>query len=216
MILKSLKLQNISLNTHTIQQLAILLCLYFISFAEIDARNISHVIIDPGHGGHDPGAGRHSVYEKGLTLSVALKVEKLLKAKGLPVTLTRRSDRFVSLRARATVANQFSNAVFVSIHFNANHSSRLHGVETYYYGDNGRKLASHVHLRLLSNLKARDGRIRQRKDFVVLHATKATSILVECGYLSNTNERVRCNTLSYQNKCAKAIADGIWAYKTYN
>ncbi len=200
----------------TLPLLAGILCLLFISSPALEARKVSRVIIDAGHGGHDPGAGKNGVEEKKLTLNVALHLEKLLKAKGIPVTMTRSNDTFISLAKRAEIGNEYSNAVFVSIHFNANRDARVYGVETYYYGSQGRKLANHVHLRLLSHLKTRDGRIRQQKNFAVLNQTKSTAILVECGYVSNTSERSRCNSYAYQYSCAKAIADGIWAYKTYN
>lgn len=182
---------------------------------QAQARKIARVVIDPGHGGKDKGAHRGSTFEKHLTLNVARRVEALLKAKGMPVTMTRRSDRFVSLTSRAAIANRYSNAVFVSIHFNAHTGTRLTGVETYYYGEQGKKLAAHVHLRLLSRLKPRNGDTRQRKDLAVLNKTRCPAILVECGYISNHAERKRILSSSYQYDCAKAIVDGIWAYKTY-
>lgn len=139
----------------------------------------------------------------------------MLKAKGMPVTMTRRSDQFVSLSSRAAIANRYSNAIFISIHFNAHTGTKLKGVETYYYGKQGQKLAAHVHLRMLSRLKPRNGDTRQRKDLAVLNKTRCPAILVECGYISNHAERKRILSASYQRDCAKAIVDGIWAYKTY-
>ena len=64
------------------QILASVICLFLMSSTQVDARKISRVILDPGHGGNDSGAHRYSTYEKKLTLKVALKTEKLLKAKG--------------------------------------------------------------------------------------------------------------------------------------
>ncbi len=180
-----------------------------------DARTVSRVIIDPGHGGKDKGAHRGRVYEKTLNLAVAKRVETLLKAKGIPVTMTRRSDKYVSLAGRAAIANRYRNAVLVSIHFNAHKSSRYHGVESYYYSTEGSKLAAHIHLRLLSRLKIRDRQTRQRKDLAVLRRTHGTAVLIECGYISNPAERRRCTTSNYQYNCARAIADGIVAYKNF-
>lgn len=173
------------------------------------------MIIDPGHGGKDKGTHRGSVYEKDLTLKVALKVEAILKAKGMPVTMTRRTDKFVSLSGRAAMANRYNNAVFVSIHFNGHTNHKYHGVETYYYGAQGQKLAAHIHLRLLSKLKIRNRDTRQRKDLAVLRLTNCPAVLVECAYLSNTYERRRAQRGSYQDACAQAIVAGILAYKTY-
>ena len=180
-----------------------------------EARTVSRVIIDPGHGGKDKGSHRGSVYEKTLALQVSLKVEKLLKAKGMPTTMTRRSDKFVSLRDRSIIANRYKNAVFISIHFNSHINSRYNGVETYYYGEQGKRLAAHVHLRLLSKLRIRNRDTRQRKDLAVLRQTRCPAILVECGYISNPYERRRSLRSSYQDSCAQAIVDGIMAYKTY-
>jgi len=179
------------------------------------ARTVSRVIIDAGHGGKDKGAHRGSVYEKTLALSVARRAEVLLKAKGIPVTMTRRSDKFISLGDRAAIANRYKNAVFVSIHFNAHTSTRYHGVESYYYGTEGSKLASHIHLRLLSRLKIKNRHIRQRKDLAVLRRTLCPAVLIECGYISNYTERKRCTTSAYQYNCARAIADGVVAYKNF-
>ncbi|BDS07605.1 hypothetical protein NT6N_26450 [Oceaniferula spumae] len=179
------------------------------------ARHITRVIIDAGHGGKDKGSHRGSVYEKTLALSVAKKTEALLKKKGMAVTMTRRSDVFVSLTNRAAIANRYKNCVFVSIHFNAHRSTVYHGVETYYYGTEGSKLAAHIHLRMLSRLKMRNRDTRQRKDLAVLRRTNCPAVLIECGYISNSVERKRCMSSSYQNNCAQAIADGILAYKNF-
>jgi len=204
---------------HLILKLALysqLLLLFGIGLSpQAYGRNVSRVIIDPGHGGKDKGTHRGSVYEKTLALKVALKVEAQLKAKGIPVIMTRRTDKFVTLTGRAAIANRYSNAVFVSIHFNGHTNHRYHGVETYYFGTQGQKLAAHIHLRLLSNLKIRNRDTRQRKDLAVLRLTNCPAVLVECAYLSNTYERRRAQRDSYQDACAKAIVDGIIAYKTY-
>jgi len=196
--------------------LAAFFSLFLLATLQCDARKISRVIIDPGHGGKDKGAHRGTVYEKDLNLKVAFLVEKMLKAKGMPVTLTRRTDKHLTLRQRVDLANRYSNAIFVSIHFNAHTGERLNGVETYYFGKQGETLAAHVHLRMLSQLQPRNGNTRKRPDLGVLKSTRCPAILVECGYISNPAERKKCITYDYQYKCAKAIVDGIWAYKTYN
>lgn len=179
------------------------------------ARIVSRVVVDAGHGGKDKGSHRGRVYEKDLALSVAKRVERLLKDRGMPVTMTRRSDVFISLNTRAAIANRYRNAVFVSIHFNAHTSTRYHGVETYYHGEQGKRLAAHIHLRLLSRLKIRNRDTRQRKSLAVLNKTRCPAVLIECGYLSNATERKRCQSARYQNSCARAIVDGIMAYKNF-
>lgn len=205
---------NLRISPHIVR-LSLLLIVLLTMCQNIQARTVSRVIIDAGHGGKDKGAHRGSVYEKTLALSVAKRVETLLKAKGIPVTMTRRSDKFVTLTDRALIANRYKDAVFVSIHFNAHVSSRYHGIETYYYGAEGSKLAAHIHLRMLSRVKGKDRQSRQRKNLAVLRRTQCPAVLVECGYISNPYERQRCITSSYQYSCARAIADGIIAYKNF-
>jgi len=91
------------------------------------------VVIDPGHGGHDPGAvGPSGLYEKNVVLDVALKLKKILLADPFnEVFLTRETDRFISLEERTAMANRKNADFFVSIHANANPVRRVKGIETY-------------------------------------------------------------------------------------
>jgi N-acetylmuramoyl-L-alanine amidase len=93
---------------------------------------VSRIVIDPGHGGHDPGAKGGDVSEAELVLDVSLRLEKLLeKIPGVEVVLTRRSDEYVSLQERTAIANHESADLFLSIHANASNSAQVQGVETY-------------------------------------------------------------------------------------
>jgi N-acetylmuramoyl-L-alanine amidase len=94
---------------------------------------VSRIVIDAGHGGHDPGAKGKGVTEAELVLDVALRVEKLLqKAGGTEVILTRRTDEFVTLQERTAIANREGADLFLSIHANASPSAEARGVETYF------------------------------------------------------------------------------------
>ncbi len=94
---------------------------------------VSRIVIDPGHGGHDPGAMGNGVSEAELVLDVSLRLEKLLqKQPGVDVVLTRRTDDFVSLPARTAIANRESADLFLSIHANANDDASARGIETYF------------------------------------------------------------------------------------
>jgi N-acetylmuramoyl-L-alanine amidase len=94
---------------------------------------ISRIVIDPGHGGHDPGAMGEGISEAELVLDVSLRLEKmLLRAQGVEVVLTRRNDDFVSLQARTAIANRESADLFLSIHANASEDGQARGVETYF------------------------------------------------------------------------------------
>jgi N-acetylmuramoyl-L-alanine amidase len=94
---------------------------------------ISRIVIDAGHGGHDPGAKGKSVTEAELVLDVALRLEKLLqKVPGVEVILTRRTDEFVVLEERPAIANRESADLFLSIHANASTNAQARGIETYF------------------------------------------------------------------------------------
>lgn len=104
---------------------------------------IGFIIIDPGHGGRDPGAvGKGGVQEKDITLSIGLKIEGILKKKypNLKIKMTRNTDRFVELARRADIANRELkknvNGIFVSVHVNASISPRISGFETYFLSQN--------------------------------------------------------------------------------
>ena len=93
---------------------------------------IARIVIDAGHGGHDPGAKVRGLSEASLTLDIALKLEDLLrKQPGVEVVQTRRKDTFVSLEERAEIANRSGADLFISIHANASNNPRTRGVETY-------------------------------------------------------------------------------------
>jgi N-acetylmuramoyl-L-alanine amidase len=94
---------------------------------------VSRIVIDPGHGGHDPGAKGKGVTEAELVLDVALRLEKLLQnVPGVEVILTRRSDDFIALPERTAIANREGADLFLSIHANASSVAQAHGIETYF------------------------------------------------------------------------------------
>lgn len=114
--------------------------LFFISAhtPPFDFRNsgIKTVVIDAGHGGKDPGAISHDVWESKITLAIALEVEKKLKQElpDLKVILTRDDDTFVELHNRAKHASDNEADFFISIHCNSNPNDQAHGTETYIMG----------------------------------------------------------------------------------
>ena len=167
------------------------------------------VVIDPGHGGRDSGAVWGGVRECDLNLKTAFKLEYYLKRAGYKVVMTRRSDRSVSLGSRAAIANRYSNAVFVSIHYNASNVAYVNGGETFHGG--GRSscyLSSSLQSNLVSRCKVKNRGSRYRR-FSVLRNTKCPAALIECGFISNSRERGRCNSSSFQDNAARAIFAGI-------
>jgi N-acetylmuramoyl-L-alanine amidase len=95
--------------------------------------SVSRIVIDPGHGGHDPGATGKGATEAEVVLDVALRLQKLLeKVPGVEVILTRRTDEFVPLQERTAIANREGADLFLSIHANASANDQARGVETYF------------------------------------------------------------------------------------
>jgi N-acetylmuramoyl-L-alanine amidase len=95
--------------------------------------SVSRIVIDPGHGGHDPGAQGHGIDEAELTLDVALRLQKLLlKQPGVDVVMTRDTDVFIPLQERTAIANREAADLFLSIHANASHNSKARGIESYF------------------------------------------------------------------------------------
>jgi N-acetylmuramoyl-L-alanine amidase len=93
---------------------------------------VARIVIDPGHGGHDPGAQGKGLNEADVTLDVALRLETLLQAEGLDVVLTRRTNVYIPLEERTAIANRENADLFLSIHANASRNSAAQGVETYF------------------------------------------------------------------------------------
>ncbi|MEA3312562.1 MAG: N-acetylmuramoyl-L-alanine amidase [candidate division WOR-3 bacterium] len=112
------------------------------------------IVIDPGHGGKDPGAvSKKGTQEKDITLDTSLRLKKLLEAQGHTVYMTRTTDKYVPLADRTKFANQKKADLFISIHFNANRSSSPSGFETYFLGMHRLEHAKNVALRENASLK---------------------------------------------------------------
>jgi len=92
----------------------------------------TRIVVDAGHGGHDPGAKARGIEEAALVLDVALRLEALLKDAGFEVIMTRRTDTFVPLEERTAIANRAEADLFLSIHANASATEAARGVETYF------------------------------------------------------------------------------------
>lgn len=172
----------------------------------------STVVIDAGHGGKDGGAVRNGLVEKRLCLDVAKRVESGLRARGLRTVMTRRSDIYVELSQRARIANRYSSAVFVSIHFNGSRRSIISGGEVYYRSSRGKVLASAISRSLRSRVPGGSRGIFYG-NYKVLRDTQMTAVLVECGYISNKREAARCGTASHRQKLADAIINGLLAVR---
>ncbi|HEY9804114.1 MAG TPA: N-acetylmuramoyl-L-alanine amidase [Leptolyngbyaceae cyanobacterium] len=171
------------------------------------------VLIDPGHGGKDPGAiGIGGVREKDIILPISQRIAEVLQQNGVQVVMTRNSDYFVTLPGRVQMAERVGADVFVSIHANSAGLGRpdVSGLETYYY-DNGLSLARVVHNSILQSVNVRDRGVRRAR-FYVLRKSSMPSILVETGYLTGRDDISKLRNAAYQRQMADAIARGILQY----
>lgn len=169
------------------------------------------IVIDPGHGGRDPGTmGPAGMEEKALTLAMARHLKAILEAAGARVVLTREDDRFVGLYERAAISDAAGADAFVSIHVNASDDRSIRGVETYHYpgAPRGKKLAGAVQRRLVEATGRRDRGVNA-EDFVVVREPQAPAILVETGYITNRAEAAVIVTAGYRRRVAEGIARGI-------
>ncbi len=170
------------------------------------------VVIDAGHGGHDPGAVNGSKHESVATLAIARKVGAKLKAKGVSVKFTRTKDKSLTLQERCNISNEFGADVFVSIHLNAAANKEATGIETWRHRNVGAKtkrLANTVQTELVRVLGWKNRGVKETTSLFVLQKTKASAVLVECGFISNNEEARLLFIERYQEKLAQAIADGV-------
>lgn len=197
------------------------------------------VVIDAGHGGVDKGAASPWGLEKNYTLDTARRLRDALKERGYKVVMTRDSDIFIPLEQRAAMASKYKGAIFVSIHYNATGTNPdANGIEVFsmtprgapsmadakletrHFANNpGNKydhtsfpLACAIQYSILGNTPQFDRGVKRAR-FAVLRRTTLPSVLVECGFLSNTSEARRIADPAWRNKIALAIAEGIDNYK---
>jgi len=173
------------------------------------------VVIDPGHGGEDPGSeGASGAYEKDFNLSLSLKIaEQLKKEEHIELHMTRDKDIFLSseTRDRPNFANNIGADLYVSIHANTFVDPTVTGTETFYYDDPSKLLADIVHRHVAQATGFRDRGVSQ-EEFFVLKDTHMPAILIEVGYISNPIDEAKMLTDSFQQSVAEAVVAGIKEY----
>lgn len=171
------------------------------------------VMIDPGHGGKDPGAkGIGGKEEKDSNLAIAAKVYELLKEDPMfDPRLTRSDDTFVPLEDRAGMANDWKADVFLSIHGNSYEDSSVGGTETYYLSEDSIPLARAIQQSVVESTGFPDRGMRLNH-LKVLDVSRMPAVLVEPGYLTNAAEGVLMQDENGQSQLAQAIVDGLKDY----
>jgi len=170
------------------------------------------IVIDPGHGGKDPGCiGNSGLFEKDVTLDIAQQVEALLKNSGYEASLTRTNDTYVGLTERTDYANNLCADLFVSVHINSSTGQTASGTSTHYRSEQGKVLSTYIQSALMSGL-GRQNRGIQYNNFAVLRTSNMTSALAELAFISNPEEEALLKTADFRKKAAAAIVQGINNY----
>lgn len=183
------------------------------------------VMLDPGHGGYDPGAiTNQGVYEKSINLQIAQKVKEMLGPSGIGVFLTREEDidyvpdgvkgkttkKQIDLNRRIDMAKEATADVFVSLHVNTTATGQESGSETFYHyqSESSKSLAELIQQELIK-IPGMNRRIAKPGDFYIIKNTSMPAVIVEVGYLSSVKEQKKLQQSWYQEQLARAIAKGI-------
>lgn len=170
------------------------------------------IMIDPGHGGEDPGAISQDqlTLEKNATLSTALILQEKLEAQGATVLLTRSDDQFIELDERSELSNMEGVDIFLSLHYDGFYDLTWSGTSSYFYHESDRELGQAINEQIgaldLDNFGLIFG------DFHVLRENTRPSILLELGYMSNTNDIEYIRSTTYHEQVADAITLGLQNY----
>lgn len=207
--------------------LLLLFLIIIISIFNVNASNLTFpllgktIYLDAGHGGVDNGATVNNVHEKDLNLQIVYKLKETLTSAGATVLLTRKDDNDISnpnalYRKKSDFDNRIklinnSNAdLYISIHQNIYQNKKYSGPQVFYVKDN-QKLAEIIQNTLNKYLNTKR-KVKTINNTYMYKLLKKKGILIECGFISNNNERYKLKTEEYQLKLSKIITEGIITY----
>ena len=186
------------------------------SYLDMPADGRWCVVLDPGHGGRDPGAVHGGVMEKDLNLAMAFRVRDYLEEMGYRVVLTREDDSAVSLSERAAIARRANANVVVSIHHNAVENNTVaEGIETWYYDERhemNRVFAEMMQREMVNSTGAEDRGLFIGRRLTLLRNLSMPACLVEVGFMTSGRERAQLVCPEYQQRIARGIANGVDAF----
>lgn len=191
------------------------------------------IVIDPGHGGIDPGAvSKNGVMEKNINLAIAHHLREYLQQSGAVVIMTRTEDvglysdggtirqkKNEDLRKRKEIVKNSKADIFITIHLNSFQQTQYYGAQTFYPKDNpaGKPLAIKIQEAFIDALDKNNKRVALAKnDVYLIKGLDIPTVLVECGFLSNPQEEKLLQKSDYQKKVAWAIYIGIQNYFSYS
>jgi len=172
-----------------------------------------NIVIDAGHGGHDVGAiGATGSFEKNITHLTADELKKELESLGANVYMTRDNDDFISLKSRAAYSNMMDTHVFISLHYNSfPKRPDVSGIETFYYGEQHKKLAQYLQDEMIKVTNAID-RGTSKGNYYVIRQNFKPAVLIELGFISNKEMDVLLHTNIYQKQLVNGIISGLGKY----
>ena len=188
------------------------------------------VVVDAGHGVPDEGAEvGDGTTEAQTNLKIALKLQKLLEQSGCTVILTRSDENGIydidsktlkqkkisDIRNRVKIGNESSADIFVSIHLNKIPQEQYDGWQTFYNqkSSEGQKLAKQIQSNLNEAIQKENKRVASKiENIYIINNVEIPTTIVECGFLSNSQEKEKLLTDSYQNRLAWGIYNGIIDY----
>ena len=191
------------------------------------ASDVLTIVIDAGHGGQDPGAVEGNVREADINLDIAQRLRDKLTSKGFNVVMTRETDdglylgghdkweKTEDMKARKSIVTSSGASMLLSIHQNFFSDRSACGAQVFFNGSNpeNEKLAQIVQTKLAEVARKENTRAIVRKDeLFILKNNEMPSILIECGFISNEEERtILCNE-DYKDELAEAIYEGVCEY----
>lgn len=199
---------------------------------ENQAVAVKTVILDAGHGGEDPGAvsDYSGLKEKDVNLNIVMLIKNLLEKDNYKVILTRDSDQLIysdeaksilqkrreDLTKRKTIMDESGADIVISIHLNKFPQTKYHGAQVFFppNSPDSQKLANDLQNSIRLNVDNANDRVAlvKKDQIMILKNLKTTTVVVECGFLSNPDEEKNLATEEYQNKLATAIKSGVDNY----
>lgn len=200
-----------------------------ISYISTFTRENVNIIIDPGHGGFDSGANASDkTQEKNINLEIALKLKEIFSSNGFNVIMTRDDDISIEdkytnfskkksdMYNRLKILNSNSNNIFISIHQNTYSNKSVKGTQIFYSKNNplSKILANDIQKSFIKTLQPENKReiVEAKKNLYLLYKAQVPAVLVECGFLTNSEELKMLKSDEYQKNIATTIFNGTFKF----
>ena len=187
------------------------------------------VVIDPGHGGDDPGKiGVNKEKEKDVNLAISKKLFQVLNEQGYKAVLTRSEDvvlgdgdkfsKISDLNKRCEIINnayeENNKCIMVSIHQNSFTQTSVHGAQSFYFqrSEQSKLLGETLQKILNEKVNDKEKKAKPNDSYYILINSKCPGIIVECGFLSNSDEATKLTNETYQKELAEILSEGISTY----